>query len=106
VSSKRTLQARRFSSSPSCRFTRIRIPKALVNGTEFFRPVIVPRNLVSVSRKLVPIAMSRFARVVGFLGQWMCEGGIRQGVEEEPEARAAAQRPDREGPTRIPGVVR
>jgi len=31
------------------------VQQTLVNGTESFRPVIASRNLIGVSRKLVPI---------------------------------------------------
>jgi hypothetical protein len=66
--------------------------QTLVKGTESFRPVIASRNLTRVSRKLVPIVKSRFVLAMRFLGQWSCEGGIRQGVEAGPAARVAARR--------------
>jgi hypothetical protein len=67
-------------------------PDTLEIGTRRFCPDIVSRNPASVSRKLVPIAKSRFVVTQRFLGQWSREGRVRHGVEAESEAGDSTRR--------------
>jgi hypothetical protein len=55
----------------------------LVNGTESFRPVIASRNLIGVSRKLVPIAESRFVLILRFWDNAPPEGRLHRDGRED-----------------------